>query len=64
MGHSTAATTGMIDKLEKMGLVERIYATKDRRKIMIQITTKGIKFVTKKREEISKRLQEILKELD
>ena len=62
MWHSTAAATGLVDKLEKMGLVERLHMKEDRRKIMVQITKKGDEFVTKKRETISKRLQEILQE--
>jgi DNA-binding MarR family transcriptional regulator len=56
MAHSTAAATGLIDKLEKLNLVERIYSAEDRRKIMVKITQKGIELVTKMRSEISKGL--------
>jgi len=62
MGHSTAAATGLVDRLEKLFLVERVHATEDRRKIMVHITAKGIEFVAKKRQEISRGLQEILAE--
>lgn len=35
MGHSTAAATGMVDKLQEMGYLTRMSAAKDRRKIMV-----------------------------
>ena len=35
MGHSTAAATGLVDRLEKMVYVERSHASEDRRKIMV-----------------------------
>ena len=37
MGHSTAAATGMVDKLQEMGYLKRMSAAKDRRKIMVAI---------------------------
>lgn len=49
MGHSTAAATGLVDRLEKLFLVERIHAAEDRRKIMVSITAKGVEFVAKMR---------------
>lgn len=45
MGHSTAAATGMVDKLQEMGYIQRIAAVSDRRKIMVKITSHGCKFV-------------------
>jgi len=62
MGHSTAASTGMIDRLEKIKLVEREYWQEDRRKIMVHITQKGVEFVAKMRSEISKGLRDMLAE--
>ncbi len=62
MGHSTAAATGLVDRLEKKNLVERIHPTEDRRKIMVRITAKGIDFVAKKRSEISLELQKMLED--
>ena len=41
MGHSTAAATGLVDRLEKLGYVQRLHAADDRRKVMVQITIKG-----------------------
>jgi DNA-binding MarR family transcriptional regulator len=52
MGHSTAATTGLVDKLEKLGYVERVHAIEDRRKIMVRITAKGVDFIAKRKTEI------------
>ena len=31
MGHSTAAATGLVDRLEKLGYVQRLHASEDRR---------------------------------
>ena len=42
MGHSTAAATGLVDRLEKLGYVQRLHAADYRRKVMVQITRKGI----------------------
>ena len=36
MGHSTAAATGLVDRLEKLGYVQRLHASEDRRKVMVQ----------------------------
>ena len=41
MGHSTAAATGMIDKLQELGHLKRYTAASDRRKIMVRITEQG-----------------------
>lgn len=49
MGHSTAAATGLVDRLEKLGYVQRLHAADDRRKVMVQITRKGIEMVTRLR---------------
>jgi len=32
MGHTTAAATGLVDRLEKLGYVQRSHALDDRRK--------------------------------
>lgn len=64
MGHSTAAATGLVDRLEKLGYVERAHAADDRRKIMVRITHKGIELVSKMRSEIATDLAGILSEMD
>lgn len=64
MGHSTAAATGLVDRLEKLGYVERSHAAEDRRKIMVQITRKGIELVSLMRKEIASDLAALLADLD
>jgi DNA-binding MarR family transcriptional regulator len=64
MGHSTAAATGLVDRLEKLSYVERAHASEDRRKIMVRITSKGIDLVSKMRKEIATDLAGILAGMD
>ena len=64
MGHSTAAATGLVDRLEKLAYVERIHAAEDRRKIMVRITAKGVEFVSHMRKEIANDLAGILSSMD
>lgn len=64
MGHSTAAATGLVDRMENLGFVERRQAAEDRRKIMVQITNDGIKMVAKMRKEIASNLSTVMSEMD
>ncbi len=64
MGHSTAAATGLVDRLEKLVYVERVHAAEDRRKIMVRITNKGTQLVSKMRTEIANDLAGILADMD
>ena len=64
MGHSTAAATGLVDRLEKLGYVERIHAAEDRRKIMVRITHKGTELVAHMRKEIALSLADVMSEMD
>jgi DNA-binding MarR family transcriptional regulator len=64
MGHSTAAATGLVDRLEKLAYVERVHAAEDRRKIMVRITHKGTELVSKMRSEIANDLAGILADMD
>ena len=64
MGHSTAAATGLVDRLEKLSYVERMHAADDRRKIMVRITAKGVELVSKMRNEIANDLVGILAGMD
>ena len=43
--HSTAATTGLVKKLEQLGYVRRDCAEFDRRKVLVGITASGKKLV-------------------
>ena len=64
MGHSTAAATGLVDRLEKLGYVERVHAAEDRRKIMVCITHKGTELVAHMRKEIAANLADMMSEMD
>src|SRR5438132_1132489 len=41
MGHTTAAASGLVARLENLGMVVRSIAREDRRKVMVCITPKG-----------------------
>ncbi len=45
MNHSTAAATGLVDRLENLGYVHRTHALNDRRKVLVKITKKGAELV-------------------
>lgn len=60
MGHSTAAATGLIDKLEVLGYVNRGNAKHDRRKIIVSITEKGRALVADRRNEIAIDLAQLM----
>ncbi len=64
MGHSTAAATGLVDRLEKLGYVQRLHASEDRRKVMVEITPKGIELVERIRDDITASLVELMVDLD
>lgn len=60
MGHSTAAATGLVDRLEKLGYLERMHAEDDRRKVLVRITTQGAELVAKLREALQERVAEAM----
>ncbi|NNE91782.1 MAG: MarR family transcriptional regulator [Verrucomicrobiales bacterium] len=60
MGHSTAAATGLVDRLEKLGYVQRLHAADDRRKVMVQITRKGIELVSRLRNLIANNISDVM----
>ncbi|QIF03195.1 MarR family transcriptional regulator [Roseimicrobium sp. ORNL1] len=62
MGHSTAAATGLVDRLEKLGYVERMHAADDRRKVLVRITQKGLELVSKLRTALQDRVAEAMNE--
>ncbi len=45
MGHTTAAASGLVARLENLGYVVRSSAPEDRRKVMVCITPKGTALV-------------------
>lgn len=64
MGHSTAAATGLVDRLQVNSYVERVHAVDDRRKIMVRITKQGTKLVAKMRKEIASSLSDVMTDMD
>jgi DNA-binding MarR family transcriptional regulator len=60
MGHTTAAATGLVDRLEKLAHVRRVHAKDDRRKIYVQITATGSALVTEVRDDMVKNLLKIM----
>jgi len=63
MGHTTAAASGLVARLENLGYVVRSVARDDRRKVMVCITPKGSALVRRIREEMVGNLMKILDHL-
>jgi len=62
MGHSTAAATGLVDRLEKLGYMERTHAVHDRRKVMVRITSRGMALVSRLRGELQTQIADAMSE--
>ena len=62
MGHSTAAATGLVDRLEKLGYMERTHAVDDRRKVLVRVTPKGVDLVARLRTELQGRIADAMEE--
>ena len=63
MGHTTAAASGLVARLENLGYVVRSVAPDDRRKVMVCITPKGSALVRRIREEMVGNLMKVLEHL-
>ncbi len=64
MGHSTAAATGMVDKLQELGHLKRYTAAADRRKIMVRITDQGRELIERMRGNIARDLADLMAQGD
>jgi len=64
MGHSTAAATGMVDKLQELGYLKRFTAAADRRKIMVRITEQGKELIARMRGTIARNLANLMAQED
>jgi DNA-binding MarR family transcriptional regulator len=62
MGHSTAAATGLVDRLEKLGYMERTHAIDDRRKVLVRITSRGLELVSRLRDELQNQIADAMSE--
>jgi len=63
MGHTTAAASGLVARLENLGYVVRSSAREDRRKVMVCITPKGSALVRRIREEMMGNLTKLMQHL-
>ena len=64
MGHTTAASTGLVDRLEKLGLVRRAHGKEDRRKVHVRITASGAALVGEVRDDMVSNLLKMMAALD
>jgi len=63
MGHTTAAASGLVARLDNLGYVVRSSAPEDRRKVMVCITPKGSALVRRIREEMMGNLSKVMQHL-
>ncbi len=63
MGHTTAAASGLVARLQNLGYVMRSHASDDRRKVMVCITPRGSALVRRIREEMICNLMKIMTRL-
>ena len=64
MRHTTAAATGLVDRLEKLGYARRQTALDDRRKVFVHITPKGIELVGRVRSDMADNLMQLMGHLN
>jgi DNA-binding MarR family transcriptional regulator len=63
MGHTMAASTGLVDRMERMELVSRTHDTEDRRRICVRITPKGTALVEQVRADLVASLMRLMESL-
>jgi DNA-binding MarR family transcriptional regulator len=63
MSHTTAAATGLVDRLERLDYVERTPAPHDRRKVLVRIKPKGTELVAMIRHDMMENLAKVMREL-
>lgn len=64
MGHTTAAATGLVDRLEKLGLAQRNHAQDDRRKVIVHPTPEGCALLTAVRDDMVDNLLTLMAALE
>lgn len=64
MGHTTAAATGLVDRLEKLGLAQRAHGRDDRRKVIVQPTPEGCALVASVRDDMVENLLTLMDALE
>jgi DNA-binding MarR family transcriptional regulator len=60
MGHTTAAASGLVARLENLNYVMRSSVREDRRKVMVCITPKGTELVRRIREQVVTNLTKMM----
>ena len=63
MKHTMPATTGLVDRLVKNGLVERSITPLDRRQVLVKITPKGNELIDELKAEVTEVLGEVTKKI-
>ena len=63
MGHTTAAASGLVARLENLNYLVRASAREDRRKVLVCITDKGSTLVRRIREEMVGNLMKLMSHL-
>ncbi len=63
MGHTTAAASGLVARLEALGYVSKASAREDRRKVMVCITEKGSALVRRVRADVVSNLMKMMGQL-
>lgn len=63
MGHTTAAASGLVARLDNLGYLVRTVAREDRRKVMVCLTEKGSALVRRIQEEMVGNLMTIMTHL-
>jgi len=63
MGHTTAAASGLVARLENLGYIVRSSAREDRRKVMVCITEKGSALVRRIRGEMVENVMKVMAHL-
>lgn len=56
MNHTTAAATGLVDRLENLGYLHRMQDLFDRRRVLVRITPKGSALVGRIRQDMISKL--------
>ncbi len=64
MSHTTAAATGLVDRLAKLGFVRRSVSSSDRRKVLVDITPQGEILVNRIRQDIFEAVNRVMDHLD
>jgi len=59
MAHTTAAATGLVDRLVKLGYLKRLDDPDDRRRVLVRITPKGEELVERIRQDIVEKLASV-----